>query len=85
MLNRVTAVMAQGGVVRARSGLSEAETEVEARARVYRATAGQRNWRLRLAGSNSGSGTRRRQSLRAQGTAAAEPRASGLRWGWGRI
>ena len=34
----------------AQSGLSEAETEVQARARVYRATAGQRNWRLSLAG-----------------------------------
>ena len=39
-----------GSSVRARSGLSEAETEVQARARVHRATAGQRNWRLSLAG-----------------------------------
>ena len=39
-----------GSSVRARSGLSEAETEVQARARMRRATAGQRNWRLSLAG-----------------------------------
>ena len=34
----------------AQSGLSEAKTEVQARARVHRATAGQRNRRLSLAG-----------------------------------
>ena len=34
----------------AQLGLSEAETEVQARARVHRATAGQRNWRLSLSG-----------------------------------
>ena len=47
---RVTEAGNNGSSVRARSGLSEAETEVQARARVHRATAGQRNWRLSLAG-----------------------------------
>ena len=42
------------GSVTAQSRLSEAETEVQARARVYRATAGQRNWQLSPAGSNPG-------------------------------
>ena len=51
----VTAAGYTRSSVRARSGLSEAETEVQARARVYRATAGQRNWQLSPAGSNSGS------------------------------
>ena len=55
---RVTAAGYNGSSVRARSGLSEAETEVQARARVHRATAGQRNWRLSLARHNSGSSSR---------------------------
>ena len=55
---RVTVAGYNGSSVRARSGLSEAETEVQARARVHRATAGQRNWRLNLAGHNSGSSSR---------------------------
>ena len=33
-----------GGSVTAQSGLSQVETEVQARARVYRAAAGQQNW-----------------------------------------
>ena len=45
---RVTEAGYNGSSVWARSGLSEAETEVQARARVHRATAGQRNWRLSL-------------------------------------
>ena len=51
----MTAAGYTGSSVRAWSGLSEAETEVQARARVYRAMAGQRNWQLSPAGSNSGS------------------------------
>ena len=47
---RVTEDGYNGSSVRARSGLSEAETEVQARTRVHRATVGQRNWRLSLAG-----------------------------------
>ena len=39
--------------------------------------AGQRNWRLSLAGSNSGSGSRRRQNWETLGTAAAELGDSG--------
>ena len=57
---RVTAAGYTGSSVRARSGLSEAKTEVQGRARVYRAMAGQRNWQLNPAGSNSGNGSRRR-------------------------
>ena len=40
---RVTEAGNTGSSVRARSGLSEAETEVQARARMHRATAGQLN------------------------------------------
>ena len=39
-----------GGSVRARSRLVQAETGVQARARMRRATAGQRHWRLSRAG-----------------------------------
>ena len=42
--------------------------------------AGQRNWRLSLAGSNSGSGSRRRLNWGTLGTATVELGASGLRW-----
>ena len=55
---RVTVAGYNGSSVRARSGLSEAETKVQARARVHRATTEQRNWRLSLAGHNSGSSSR---------------------------
>ena len=44
-----------GGSVRAQSGLGQAKTGVQARMR--RATAGQRHWRLSRAGRNSGSGS----------------------------
>ena len=47
---RVTEAGYNGSSVRARSGLSEVETEVQARAKVHKATEGQRNWRLSLAG-----------------------------------
>ena len=47
-----------GGSVRARSGLGQAETGVQARAKMRRATAGQRHWRLSRAGRNSGSDSR---------------------------
>ena len=46
--------MARAG---ARSGLGQAETGVQARAKMRRATAGQRHWRLSRAGRNSGSGS----------------------------
>ena len=41
----------------AQSGLGQAETGVQARARMRRATAGQRHWRLSRTGRNSGSGS----------------------------
>ena len=41
----------------AQSGIGQAETGVQARARMGRATAGQRHWRLSRAGRNSGSGS----------------------------
>ena len=47
---RVTEAGYNGSSVRAQSGLSEVETEVQARAKVHKATEGQRNWRLSLAG-----------------------------------
>ena len=46
-----------GGSVRAWSGLGQAETGVQVRARMRRATTGQRHWRLNRAGRNSGSGS----------------------------
>ena len=41
----------------AQSGLGQAETGVQARARMRRATAWQRHWRLNRAGPNFGSGS----------------------------
>ena len=59
------------GSVRARSGLGQAETEVQARARMRRATAGQRYWQLSRAGRNSGGGSDGGDGVwKAQGTAA---------------
>ena len=47
----------KGGSVRDRSGLGQAEIGVQARARMRRATAGKRHWRLSRAGLNFGSGS----------------------------
>ena len=61
-----------GGSARARSGLGQAETGVQARAKMRRAMAGQRHWRLSRAGRNSGSGSDGGDGgWKAQGTAAA--------------
>ena len=62
------------GSVRARSGLGQAETEVQARARMRRATAGQRYWRLSRAGRNSSGGSDGGDGgWKAQGTAPPPP------------
>ena len=82
-----------GGSVTARVRLGQAETTMEAQSGLMKLRpryrqglgctgllAGQRNWWLSLAGSNSGSGSRRRQNWETLGTATAELGASGLRW-----
>ena len=62
----------------AQSGLSDVETEVHARAKVHRATAEQRNWRLSLAGHELWQWQgRRRQKLRAQGNSGGFARGGG--------
>ena len=55
--------------MKAQSGLGQTEIEVQARARMPRAMAGQRYWRLSRAGCNFGSGSDR--GWKAQGTAVA--------------
>ena len=68
-----------GGSVRARSGLGQVETGVQARAKMRRAMAGQRHWRLSRAGRNSGSGSDGGDGgWKAQGTAAAEAGTQGF-------